>query len=777
MKTTHKLYAVKEFCLLVALCLPFHLSGQAYKDAKRSTGDRVEDLLSRMTLEDKVAQLCSQYNTFTLSDLQDESKMQSFVLRMPGQMQPQDISMDYTVKARNAMQKMAMERTKLGIPLLFVDEALHGAALADATSFPQAVALGCTWNPKLVEEVFRTAALELRSRGTGMVLSPVVDVARDPRWGRTEECYGEDPLIAGRMGAAAVRGLQGSSNGSIASDGVAATLKHFVAHGQKEGGRNKAPANLSMSVLRDIHLEAFRIAVRESHPRGVMPSYNEVDALPMHVNRWLMQDVLRKEFGFDGMMVSDYQGIKESHDLHHLTSDDKESALRSFLAGVEFDLPSGDCYKYLIELVNEHKIDEKDIDNAVRKILWLKFELGLFENPYSDLEKAREISQKPASRQLARRAAQESIVLLKNNNGILPLADGAYNKIAVIGPHADNARLGEYSGVPISKVSILEGIQNRFGKEHVLYSEGCRLTNNHSEDSRETWFMPIIPETFPAAEENWQRIREAVDVASQADVIVLVLGENEMLAREAFVPESTGDNCELNLLGQQNELFDALSALHKPIVVCLVHGRPLTVNNVAEKANAILDLWYAGEETGNAVADILSGDINPSGKLTLTYPKSVGQLPVHYNRKPTSSRNYVSDTFGWIWPFGHGLSYTQFEYSDMELSAKEMDANDSVTLSFTLKNTGVRDGFEVAQLYVRDEVASITRPIKELKDFRKVFLKAGESKRVTFTIDRSTLEFWNIDHQYTVEPGQFVLMVASSSEDIRLQTTLQCNHP
>ncbi len=434
----------------------------------------------------------------------------------------------------------------------------------------------------------------------------------------------------------------------------------------------------------------------------------------------------------------------------------------------------------LTELVRENKINEKDIDIAVSKILKLKFELGLFENPFSDISTARIISKKPESRQLALRAAEESIVLLKNNGNILPLnPDSLYNKlddnlkIAVIGPHADNARLGEYSGVPIHKVSILEGMKHRFGEDNILYAEGTRLTNNHTDDSRQTWFAPILAETFPKPEENFQRIREAVEIAKQANIIVLVLGENEMLAREAFVPVSTGDNCTLELVGQQNELFKAMEELDKPIIVCLMHGRPLSIVHLAERADAIIDIWYAGEETGNAVAEVIAGDVNPSGKLTMTYPKSVGQLPVWYNRKPTSARNYVSDTFGWIWPFGHGMSYTQFEYSDALMSDNEMSDNDSISISFTLTNTGTRDGSEVVQLYLRDEVASITRPIKELKDFQKVFLNAGESKRVTFIIDRSKLEFWNIDNHYDVEPGEFTLMIGASSEDIRIQKTIK----
>ena len=752
--------------LLLSSCIP--LQGQVYKDASQPIERRVRDLLRRMTVEEKVEQLCSQYNHFSLDDVADDTKMREYAHHMPGMIQPDNIEMQYNVTVRNAIQRYALEHTRLGIPMLFVDEALHGGAMTNATSFPQAVALGCTWNPDLVEDIFATAANELRTRGTGLVLSPVVDVARDPRWGRSEECYGEDPYLVGKIGAAAVRGLQGSADGSIGQRGVAATLKHFVAHGEKEGGRNKAPANLSMHVLRDLHLEPFRIAVREAHPWAIMPSYNEVDALPMHANTHLLQDILRKEFGFEGMLVADYQGIKDQHDLHYMTADDKESALRAFQAGVEFDLPSGDCYKYLTQLVCEGLIKEKELDHAVAKILRLKFILGLFENPYVSLEENRRVSQLPESRQLARRAAQESIVLLKNKGNILPLNPDAYPTIAVIGPHADNARLGEYSGIPNHKVSVLEGIQQRFGTtSRVLYAEGTRLTNNHSADSRATWFTPIEPWTFPTAEENRTRINDAVEVAKQSDIIILVLGENEMLSREAFVRESTGDNSTLDLLSHQNELFDAIESLGKPLVVCLMHGRPLTVNAVAERADAILDLWYAGEETGTAVADILSGDVNPSGKLTVTYPKSVGQLPVHYNLKPTSARNYVSDTFGWLWCFGHGLSYTTFNYSSPTLSSHQMSADGNITFCITVTNTGNCDGYETVQLYTHYETASVTRPIKELKGFQKVFLHKGESSTVTFNIDRNTLEFWNIDSHYAVEPGEITLMIGASSEDIR----------
>ena len=746
----------------------------AYKDATLSVEKRVDDLLSRMTLEEKVGQLMSRYDNFTPADVENKQRLDSFFVMIPGMLQPDVMGLEENIAVRNGIQKYMLEQTRLGIPMIFVDEALHGPAKAEATSFPQAVALGCTWNLELVEQVFNATAAELRSRGTHFVLSPVVDVMREPRWGRSEECYGEDPYMNGKMGAAAVRGLQGSADGTVTEGHVGATLKHFVGHGQKEGGRNKAPANISEHLLRDIHLEPFRIAIRESKPRGVMPSYNEVDGVPMHMNRYLIKDVLQGEFGFEGMIASDYTGVKELSQFHQVCDSLDEAALLAFNAGVEFDLPIGECFEHLVKLVNDGKVSEKDIDKAVRKILALKFELGLFDNPYVTLEEARSIAHDSLHWQLAREVAQQSIVLLKNNDNLLPLDTKKYKRIAVIGPNANDTRLGEYSGIPYYKVSILDGLRNRFADCQFTYVEGCRITNTHSTDSRKTWFTLSTDDMLPTKEQNMPRIAEAVRVARGADAVVMVLGENELVCREAFMPLFRGDNTTLDLISQQNELFEAVKATGKPVIVCLMHGRPLSINSIAEKADAILDLWYAGQETGNAVADIISGDVNPSGKITVTYPKSVGMLPVWYNRKPTSGLfNYVNEDFGWLFPFGYGLSYTRFDYSDLKLSSKTMDAKGSITLSCNVKNTGSMDGYEVVELYIRDIQASVTRPVKELKGFKKVFVKAGQTVSVEFNIDSSALEFWNIDRKYTVEPGDFVLMIGRSSEDICLSDTLK----
>lgn len=740
-----------------------------YKNRSLPVEERVNDLLKRMTVDEKVDQLRSEYGYLTPDDVKDQAKMEQWAINAPGMLQPDKMNLQTDIIVRNAIQKYLSEKTRLGIPMLFTDEALHGAARDKCTSFPQAIALGSSWDPDLIEQVLAVAAHELRSRGSHFVLSPVVDVTRDPRWGRVEECYGEDPYLAGIMGAAAVRGFQGTATGRIATNHVGATLKHFVGHGQKEGGRNKAPANISQRILRDLHIEPFRIALRESNPYGVMPSYNEIDGIPMHENAYFLRHILRDELGFEGMIVSDYLGINEIKDLHRISPDDKESALRAFKAGVEYDLPIGSCYKYLPELVRENKISEKEIDTAVKKILRLKFEMGLFDNPYVKEQDALDVSLKQEHKELARKAAQESIILLKNNNGILPLDKTKYKKIAVVGPNANDTRLGEYSGIPYYKITVLDGIKNKVGNEmQVVYSEGCKITNNHTPDSRETWFKPINNETFPAVEENLKRIDEAKKVVEDVDMIVLVIGENEMVCREAFVPSSTGDNSILDLLSQQNELFEAMHQTGKPVIVCLMHGRPLTINNIAEKADAVLDLWYAGQETGNAVADILFGDVNPSGKLTVTYPRSIGQLPVHYNQKPTSARNYVKEDFGRIYPFGHGLSYSTFDYKNVVLSQDNMPVDGTAVLSCEITNTSSVKGSEIVQLYIRDELASVTRPIKELKGFKKITLEPGETKQVNFTIDRSTLEFWTRNNKYEVEPGEFTLMIGSSSENIRL---------
>ena len=742
----------------------------AYKDSTLPIEKRVDDLIQRMTIEEKVGQLRSLFEWYSVKEVKTDSLFQSILSEHQGFIQPDQNEIEVNIRNRNATQKYLKEQTRLGIPAIFTDEALHGLAKSQATSFPQAIALGSTWNTELIEEVFSAIALETRKRGAHLVLSPVLDVARDPRWGRFEECYGEDPYHVGKMGAAAVRGLQGSADGKVKPEHVAATLKHFVGHGTMEGGRNKAPANYSETVMRNIHIEPFRIAINESNPVAIMPSYNEVNSLPLHANEYMLQDLLGDQLNFNGMYVSDYWAIGELSSMHHIAADTKEAASMAFNAGVEYDFPDGRHFRYLPELVKEKKVSIDDVDAAVKKILHLKFKLGLFENPYVDKKTAKRISKRESHKQLALKAAHQSIILLKNENEILPLDKTTHKKISLIGPNANDTRLGEYSGTPYYKVTVLEGMDEKFKNAEVVYSEGVKIVENLLPNSRQSWFQDSI--AWPDDETNAARIIEAQQVAQNSDVIIMVIGENEMISRESWSYNHLGDNSTLELQSEQMELFDAMKATGKPVIVCLNHGRPLNIKRIAEEADAVLDLWYAGQETGNALADIISGDVNPSGKLTATYPNSVGQIPVHYNRKPSSARDYLSEEFGSIYPFGFGLSYTTFQYDHIHLSDSVMRTDDRIKVHLKLKNTGNRAGAEIVQLYLRNEFASITRPIKELKGFKRVHLNPGETKDVDFLIDKETLSFWNFEGEHVAEPGNFSIMIGSSSQDIKESMTL-----
>jgi beta-glucosidase len=637
----------------------------------------------------------------------------------------------------------------------------------DATAFPQAIGLACSWDPDLFEKVYSTIAREMRTRGTHHALTPVIDVCRDPRWGRVEETYGEDPCLNGILSCAAVRGLQGSSDGTIAPGHVAATLKHLTGHGQSEGGQNQAPANYSLRVLRDYHMPPFKTCIDNVKPASVMPSYNEVDGVPSHANKWLLKDVLRKEWGFEGMVVSDYYGVDQLFNKHYVAKDIKEAAKTAFNSGVQFEFPQANCYKYLPELLKERKIKLPDINKAVSQILELKFRLGLFENPYVDLKTANRVSREPSSRKLALKAARESIVLLKNDK-LLPLSKNKYKKIAVLGPCAKDLFFGGYAGEPYQKVSLFDGIKNKVDKKTgVLFAQGCRLTTNATIPFF-NWKLDEIK--FPTREENIKLIAEAVKVAKKAEMIILAIGENEHLCREAWAKTHIGDNMTLDLFGQQDELVRAIVELGKPVVVYLMNGRPLSINYIDKNVPAIIEGWYMGQETGAAAADIIFGDVNPSGKLTITVPKSAGQLPMYYNFKPSAQINeYLSQDNKPLYHFGFGLSYTQFRFSNLRLEKEKIKLNSSTRVKVDVTNTGKRSGEEIVQMYIRDKVSSVTRPVKELKGFRRISLNPRETKTVTFEIKPDHLAFHNIDMKYVVEPGDFEIMVGNSSRDEDLQ--------
>ena len=672
-----------------------------------------------------------------------------------------------TAELSNAIQRLFVEKSRLGIPVIFHEECLHGQAARDATSFCQPIGLAATFDPELVESLYTMTALEARLRGAHQALTPVVDVARDPRWGRVEETFGEDPHLVSRMGVAAVRGFQGDATFK-GKTRVIATLKHFAAHGAPESGLNCAPAEVSLHTLRDVILVPFRTAITEGGALSVMPSYNEVDGVPSHANVWLLRDVLRKEWGFKGFAVSDYYAIWEMADRpdthgHHVARDKKEAAALAVRAGVNIELPEPDCYLHLVELVREGTLRESELDALVAPMLEAKFRLGLFDDPYVDPAEAERVVGCDAHRKLALRAARETITLLKNDAGLLPLDPSRLRSIAVIGPNAARPMLGGYSGVPKQVVTVLEGIKAAVkGRVDVRYCEGCKITVGGS------WTEDRVVPSDP--EEDRRQIAEAVQVASGADVVVLAIGDNEQTSREGWGKKHLGDRASLDLVGRQEELAQALVATGKPVVVVLFSGRPASVRWIAEHVPAILECWYLGQEGGTAIADVLFGAVNPGGKLPITVPRSAGHLPAFYNYKPSARRGYLFDDVTPLWPFGFGLSYTAFAVTRVRLEKQVIRANGRTRVLADVTNTGRRAGHEVVQLYVRDRVSSVTRPVKELKGFAKVLLQPGETVTVALDLGPEALAFHDVRMREVVEPGEFTVMVGTSSRDEDLQS-------
>lgn len=754
-----------------------------YKDPAAPVEARVEDLLGRMTLEEKIAQITTVWvkkdQILTPAGDFDPARARELYPAGIGHVgRPNDLrgggnpektpfrDARQTVELVNAIQRYAVNETRLGIPVLFHEEGLHGYAARGATHFPQSIALASTWDPELLTRVFTVTAREIRARGAHLVLSPVVDVARDPRWGRIEETYGEDPFLVSELGLAAVRGFQGDSL-PLAEGRVFVTLKHMTGHGQPQAGTNVGPANISERELREVFFPPFKAAIQRGNALNVMASYNEIDGVPSHVNTWLLQDVLRGEWGFKGAVVSDYRAIEELYELHKVAASYTEAAARALNAGVDFDLPDGDSFKYLPEALAAGLVTQERIDEAVRRMLRLKFLAGLFEQPYADARYAERITDNAEARALAEEAARKAVVLLKND-GTLPLDATRLNMLAVIGPNAASVRLGGYSNVPRRAISILDGIRAKVGKQvRVVTAEGVRLT-----DSGDWWEDEVI---LADPQENRQRIREAVEVARTADAIVLVIGGSDATSREAYAKNHLGDRTDIRLVGEQEELLDAMHALGKPLVVVLINGQPTTVP--VEKMNALVEGWYLGQEGGTAMADILFGDANPGGKLPVTIARSVGQLPMFYNAKPSAHRGYIFDTAEPLFPFGYGLSYTTFEIGAPRLSASQIGVDDSVTVSVDVRNTGTREGDEVVQIYVRDLVSSVTRPIKELKAFRRITLAPGASTTVQFTLTPDSFAFWNKDMQYVVEPGEFAIMAGPNSVDLKSTTLTVVDRP
>jgi beta-glucosidase len=536
----------------------------------------------------------------------------------------------------------------------------------------------------------------------------------------------------------------------------------MTGHGQPESGTNAGPAQISERELRENFFPPFEAAVREAGAELVMASYNEIDGVPSHVSNWLLQDVLRGEWGFRGLVVADYYAIEQLVGLHRVADDLRQAAIRSLQAGVDVDLPNGNAYPALLDALRAGEVQESRIDDAVKRVLTLKFRAGLFEQPFADATQAERLTNNDEARALARTAAERGIVLLKND-GMLPLrlpeAGDDTPVIAVIGPNAAVARLGGYYGQPPLTVSILDGIRARAGtRADIRFAEGVVITEN------DDWWADEVRLGDPA--ENRRRIAEAVEVARGADAILLALGDTEQTSREGWAESHLGDRTSLDLVGEQQELFDALRALEIPLTVILINGRPASTVTIANEADALIEGWYLGEQGGHAMAGVLFGDINPGGKLPVTIPRSVGQLPMYYNHKPSARRGYLFDTTEPLYPFGWGLSYTSFEIGAPRLTKDRIHRNESVDVELVVRNTGAVRGDETVQLYIRDRVASVTRPVKELKAFRRVSLEPGEDTTVTFRLTPQSLRFWNDRMERVVEPGEFEIMTGANSVDL-----------
>ncbi|RKQ71158.1 beta-glucosidase [Litorimonas taeanensis] len=762
------------------------------KTITSSSYDRVESLMADMTLDEKLAQVSCVW--FGKADIYDEDgnfdpiKMKEKfphgigcyarpqdTIGMEGPSdEPRDVN-DSTVVRRmsartpadtvdlvNTIQKWMLEETRLGIPTLFHEEGLHGFQGRYATAFPQSIALAATFDTELAEDIYSVTAREIRARGVHHVLSPVVDVALDPRWGRIEETFGEDPFLVSRMGVAAVKGFQGDGF-PIGDEKVLTTLKHMTGHGQPESGMNVGPAQISERVLREIFFPPFEAAINEGNAATVMASYNEIDGIPSHANDWLLNDVLRGEWGFDGAVVADYFAISELQVRHGIVNTVPEAGALALKSGVDMELPDGTAFPQLKAMIENGEYDIKYLDQAVRRILELKERGNLYETPYADPAYADSITGNNEARQLALKAAQRAPVLLKNDDKLLPLNIEDYKRIAVIGPNSDITVLGGYSDEPRQTISILDGIKEQVGdRAEIVHAKGVELTQNRS------WWDDEVE--LESVDKNMARIYQAVATAKTADLIILAIGGDESTSREAWSETHMGDRNDITLIGQQKELIEALAETGVPIATVVISGRPLSLENVEDKLPSILYAWILGQETGTAVADILFGEVNPGGKMPVTVPRNVGQIPSFYNHKPTARRGYAFGDASPLYPFGFGLSYTTFDISEPILSTSIMGVEDATSVSVNVTNTGDVAGDEVVQLYIRDKVSSVTRPVKELKGFKRVSLAPGESKTVSLSIDKSALHFFNRSMERVVEAGEFEIMVGNSSDNVKSTT-------
>jgi len=744
-----------------------------------STKQRVTNLLSQLTLDEKLAQLGSYwiYDLQTKGEL-DQKKITTRLKQGIGQITrvagASTLDPVSAAKAANGLQKFLIENTRLGIPAIVHEECCSGAMILGGTMFPQMLGLASTFQPELAEAMTSAIRKQLRAIGAQQGLAPVLDVSRDSRWGRVEETFGEDPTLVSHFGVAYIKGLQGEN----LKDGVIATGKHFVGHSQSQGGLNCGPVHMGMRDVYDIFLMPFQAAIRDAKLASIMNAYPELDGELVAASHRILTDLLRGELGFDGLVVSDYEAVLMIHSYHNVAADTSTAGRLALTAGIDVELPTIVCYgDPLRAALKAGDLNLETVDLSVSRHLQKKIELGLFENPYVDEGRVLEVFETPENRNLAREIATQSMVLLKND-GLLPLNKNI-KTLAVIGPNADNGRnqLGDYSyaavlqlmrlqspadssfvDVDLDKlaqhdikvITVLEGIKTSVSSEtKILYTKGCE---NLSGDI--------------------SGFENAINAAKQSDAVVLVLGDHSGLVPSCTTGE-TRDSADLKLPGVQEELARAVIAAGKPVVVVLINGRPFAMPWLAENANAILEAWLPGEEGGPAIADILFGEENPGGKLPITFPRSVGQVPIFYNAKPSGMRSnwyvdYVSEKVTPLYPFGHGLSYTEFEYGELSIDQKQAKSGEIVNVSLKVRNVGNVKGDEVVQLYFHDEFASVPRPVKELKGYQRITLNPNQEQTIIFHLPVNQLAFYDENLKLCVEAGRILVMVGSSSEDIRL---------
>ena len=752
----------------------------AYKDPSFSIDVRLSDLLSRMTLEEKVGQLLCPlgWEMYEIhgSEVHPSGKFKQLIKERNAGMLwatyradpwtkktlANGLNPEMAAKAGNALQKYVMENTRLGIPMFLAEEAPHGHMAIGATVFPTGIGMAATWSPELVKEVGQVIAKEIRSQGGHISYGPVLDLTRDPRWSRVEETFGEDPVLSGILGASMVDGLGG---GNLSQKyATIATLKHFLAYAVPEGGQNGNYASVGIRDLHQNFLPPFRKAI-DAGALSVMTSYNSIDGIPCTSNHYLLTQLLRNEWKFRGFVVSDLYSIEGIHESHFVAPTKENAAIQSVTAGVDVDL-GGDAYTNLCHAVQSGQMDKTVIDTAVCRVLRMKFEMGLFEHPYVDPKIAAKTVRRKEHIELARKIAQSSITLLKNENSILPLSK-TINKVAVIGPNADNRynMLGDYTAPQEDSnvKTVLDGILTKLSPFRVEYVRGCAI--------RDT---------------TVNEIEQAIKAARRSEVVIVVVGGSSArdfktsyketgaaVAEEGSVSDMECgegfDRASLSLLGRQQELLESLQKTGKPLIVVYIEGRPLEKNWASEYADALLTAYYPGQEGGNAIADVLFGDYNPSGRLPISVPRSVGQIPVYYNKKAPRNHDYVEVSSSPLYSFGYGMSYTTFEYSDLQVVQKSARCFE---VSFKVKNTGKYDGEEVSQLYMRDEYASVVQPMKQLKHFERFHLKKGEEKKVTFVLTEEDFFLVNYTLKKVVESGTFQVMIGSSSDDIRLEKSI-----